>query len=155
MIETNIEIIKERFMDKVQMEPNSNCWLWMGGLKGKKDHEYSEFKFRDKTVSGHKVSWILFKGEITEGESLDHLCRTRICVNPDHLELVSQRENVLRGIGIPAINAQKTHCNNGHEFTEKDWCYRYKNDLKNTSERVPRRRCGVCQKNKDFGRKRP
>lgn len=68
----------------------------------------------------HRVMWELMVGPIPDGKVLDHLCRNRGCVNPAHLEVVTQGENVLRGIGPVAVNARKTHCKNGHEFTEEN-----------------------------------
>lgn len=63
----------------------------------------------------HRFSWVLANGP-TDADAIDHLCRVTLCVNPDHLEPVSDKENVLRGVGICAINAAKTHCRNGHAY---------------------------------------
>jgi hypothetical protein len=54
------------------------------------------------------------RGSVPKKLTLDHLCRVRHCVNPSHLEIITRGENVLRGISIPAKNAVKTHCLNGH-----------------------------------------
>lgn len=66
--------------------------------------------------------------------TLDHLCRNRLCVNPEHLEVVSRGENVLRGVGVTAENKRKTHCAHGHEFTTEN-TYRYGN----------KRHCRTCR----------
>lgn len=63
------------------------------------------------------MSHELHKGPIPEGLVIDHLCRNRGCVNPDHLEAVTQRENILRGEGLAAANARKTHCPKGHPYS--------------------------------------
>jgi hypothetical protein len=60
---------------------------------------------------------MMFRGPIPLGKEPDHLCRVRRCCNPDHMELVTSRENVLRGVSPAANNARKTHCNRGHELT--------------------------------------
>lgn len=111
----------ERFWAFVDKTAPNGCWLWTGfTLKG-----YGKFKRSRQGASyptwfAHRVSYVWAKGEIPAGMVIDHLCRTRNCVNPDHLEAVTQQENTLRGEGIAAVNAHKTHCSKGHEFTEKN-----------------------------------
>ena len=73
-----------------------------------------------KLTQAHRFSYELYNGEITGNLTIDHLCRNRNCVNPQHLEVVTIKENVLRGIGPTAINSIKTHCIKGHEFNEKN-----------------------------------
>lgn len=107
-------VLPERFWDKVHPEPNTGCWLWAGSSRGL---GYSGIKWRGKGVYAHRVAFEAFKGVIQEGLFLDHLCRQRMCVNPAHLEAVSHRENTMRGLGLAAINARKTACHRGHEFT--------------------------------------
>lgn len=91
------------------------CWIWQGA---KDTHGYGSLNFGKKTQIAHRVVYEALSGKIPKGMSLDHLCRNPICVNPDHLEPVTHKENVLRGVGPTAINAQKTHCKRGHEFTK-------------------------------------
>lgn len=68
---------------------------------------------------------MLERGSIPKGLTLDHLCRNRACVNPVHLEPVTNRVNILRGIGITAQNARKTHCKHGHPFTVENTIYKH------------------------------
>jgi len=96
-----------RFWNKVDI--TGECWLW---LAAKDPYGYGRFKDA-RPVGAHRWAYETYVGPITE-ETLDHLCRTRSCVRFDHLEPVSRRENVLRGVGRAAINARKTHCLRGH-----------------------------------------
>jgi len=86
------------------------CWRWTGALRD----GYGLFLNTNRSESAHRWNYERLVGPIREGLQLDHLCRVRRCVNPEHLEPVTQRENVLRGIGASALNARKTHCIMGH-----------------------------------------
>lgn len=81
-----------RFWHYVQK--TEDCWLWQGGKTYK---GYGQFKVGLNHIAAHRYSYILKHRAIPEGKQLDHLCRIRHCVNPDHLEPVTNRENVLRG----------------------------------------------------------
>jgi hypothetical protein len=104
----------ERFESQYEIDP-SGCWLW---TKNRLPNGYGRFSYQHQWYIAHRVSYTIHKGPIPGILDLDHLCRVRHCVNPDHLEAVTRRENLLRGIGATAIHAAKTHCVNGHEFTE-------------------------------------
>lgn len=103
---------EDRFWSKVDKQ-FLGCWLWRGSLVTK---GYGKFKAKGKTISAHRAGYQLLKGTVPSGLTLDHLCRVRSCVNPDHLEPVTAKENVLRGTGLTALSAKKTHCIRGHEL---------------------------------------
>lgn len=108
--------IEKRFWKHVSTEPNTGCWLWTGMLS---DLGYGRLWSREKQlpINAHRLSYEMHKGKIPDNLTLDHLCRTRSCVNPDHLEAVPLQENIRRGFSPPAMNARKTHCNRGHNFS--------------------------------------
>lgn len=97
-----------------RVDADGDCWLWTGGLDS---YGYGKVHIKRTTRGAHRVAWELLVGPIPEGLQLDHLCKVRRCVNPDHLEPVSGAENNRRSASVSALNARKTHCENGHEFT--------------------------------------
>jgi hypothetical protein len=107
--------MEEFFMLRVQVTPG--CWVWTGRPAS---NGYGKLGWGGRTLSAHRVSHELFVGPIPEGLTIDHLCRNKMCVKPKHLEAVTHRENVLRSTGVAAVNAAKTHCNRGHEFTAEN-----------------------------------
>lgn len=87
------------------------CWTW---LRINKRTGYGHW---DGDLA-HRKFFKIFKGSIEPGMTIDHLCRNRACVNPAHLEQVSYRVNILRAdLNLATINARKSHCDKGHEFT--------------------------------------
>lgn len=107
-----------RFWAKV--EKTDGCWLWHGKIES---NGYGRFRAGGPQVSVHRWSYEQVHGSIPEGLHLDHLCRVRNCVNPEHLEAVTCRENVMRSPVAPAaINARKTHCTKGHPLDDKRIC---------------------------------
>lgn len=91
----------------------NGCWEWVGsmGMTG-----YGHWR-HGNTGLAHRAVYQSIKGPIPNGLTLDHLCRNRKCVNPDHLEPVTIKQNVLRGTSFAAKNATKTHCPKGHPLT--------------------------------------
>jgi hypothetical protein len=89
-------------------------------LAGPKSDGYGLFYLtrngRGTTIHAHRYAWQLLIGPIPDGLQLDHLCRTRSCVNVFHLEPVDGRTNTLRGLTLAAANLAKTHCPQGHEY---------------------------------------
>ena len=83
-----------RLMSHVRIDP-SGCWIWTGSLNRE---GYGRISWRGRTErAAHRVSYALLRGPLLEGLELDHLCRVRPCVNPDHLEQVTSQVNILRG----------------------------------------------------------
>lgn len=97
--------------------PHSGCWVWLGTLN---PGGYGSVGYKGKTWGAHRVSYLLARGELPERQDLDHLCRVRSCINPDHLEPVTRCENLRRGKGgrnLAAAALAKTHCPNGHPYS--------------------------------------
>ena len=107
----------ERFAAKVTVAP-SGCWEWTSKVQHRDG--YGVARLGHKEISAHRLSYALFVGPLIEGLTIDHLCRNRICVNPEHLEQVTRKENTLRGNGITAQQARKTECKWGHAFDEEN-----------------------------------
>lgn len=124
-----------RFWSKV--DKSGECWEWTAYTDKK---GYGSFRLNGKIRKAHRVAYELIKGKIPDGLVLDHLCRNTSCVNPNHLEPVTNKENVDRGISKD-VNGRwqkaKTHCPNGHEYTPENTYYR-----KNRSHRE----CKSCIK---------
>jgi len=111
--------VKDKLLERCTPEPNTGCWLWLGRLNregyGCVDI-YSAEHSRFWPMLAHRVSYKTFSGAIPDGLGLDHLCRVRHCINPDHLEAVTIKINVLRGETVSAVNAEREVCINGHPF---------------------------------------
>lgn len=101
--------LEERFWSKV--EEDGDCWIWHGSRTA---DGYGIFYFNARSVMAHRWSYENFYGSIPEGLQIDHLCRVRSCVRPEHLEAVTSRENRRRRLVLI------THCPHGHEYTEEN-----------------------------------
>jgi hypothetical protein len=107
----------ERFWSKVGK--TDTCWLWTGSLHPRTGYGRLRLGTQGSpTVNAHRAAYMLLVGPVPEGLYIDHLCRNRACVNPAHLEPVTNAENVLRGSSFAAANARKTHCPQGHLYDE-------------------------------------
>lgn len=118
-----------RFFSKVHI--TDGCWLWTGSRNA---DGYGSFWDSGKSRGAHRVAYEQMVGSIPDGLTLDHLCRVRHCVRPEHLEPVPIGENTLRGNTVNAANVLKTHCLRGHPFDEA-----------NTIRRGNSRYCRQCR----------
>lgn len=106
--------LRPSFWERVVID--GSCWRWTGAISPY-GYGATPWAYRpDESPRAHKVAYLALVGPIPQDLVLDHLCRHRWCVNPDHLEPVTPRENILRGEGFAAQNARATHCIDGHEL---------------------------------------
>lgn len=120
--------ISEQLKVKIKIDEN-DCWNWTGKInKG----GYGYLSSRGKYYLAHRISYEFFVGEIPDGLTIDHLCRNRRCVNPNHLEVVTLKENISRG-----ERARQTHCLRGHPL--------FGNNLYIDSNHRRCRKCGALR----------
>lgn len=125
--------IFDRFMNKVSIDNDTGCWNWIAGTtRG----GYGKFDYYGMTTRAHRVSYEHFTG-LKADYILDHMCNNVKCVNPNHLQPSTTRDNVLRGSGMAPQNARKTQCKNGHPF---DGIYVRKD--RNSTMRL----CSICRR---------
>jgi len=128
-----------------RVEKTDDCWYWTGGQDG---HGYGTVTIGGRQQASHRVAYEWEIGPVPKGHVLDHGCHTadasctggraclhRACVRPDHLEPVTRGTNTLIGRGPSAANARKTHCPQGHEYTDE-----------NTYRSGGRRTCRTCKR---------
>lgn len=112
------------------MKKLTDCWVYLGPF------DFSPWSGKPYGRQGncmvHRWSYETFKGPIPAGFTIDHLCKETLCVNPNHLEAVTLRENIRRGDCASSVNARKKFCIRGHPFI---------------SVRTGRRECYQCQRN--------
>ncbi len=104
------------FASKYMVNALTGCWEWSGTINKKSGYGYFYDRKTKKTHIAHIYSYRLSGRSISAGLDLDHLCRNRRCVNPDHLEPVTRGENVMRGLLIDNP-AARTHCKRGHPWS--------------------------------------
>jgi len=110
------ETAEERFWVKV--DASGDCWEWTAGANALGYGTFVPDSASKKKVKAHRFAWETLIGPIGKGLVIDHLCRNPRCVNPDHLEPVTQRMNIMRGYSRSVRNAKVTHCPRGHEYDE-------------------------------------
>ena len=123
----------EKLMQRVEPVTESGCWIWLGSVTEK---GYGRVCFGGKYRKAHRLFYESTFGEIRKGLVIDHICRVRCCVNPHHMQPVSNEENVSRGYSFSALKSRQTHCKYGHVL-DGDNIYRPKS-------RPTRRLCRAC-----------
>jgi hypothetical protein len=115
--------LAERLLRRVTPGANG-CWIWTGYTDGNGRWQYGRLRTGRRTRTfAHRVSYETFVAPIPEGMFIDHLCRTTRCVNPDHLEPVTARENLARSPVLKGAPAMRGICRNGHEQTPENTYY--------------------------------
>lgn len=127
--------LTERFESKFIKKGDSECWEWIASISTPGYGQISEGGRKGRNLGAHRVSYELYKGKIPNDLVVDHICRNRRCVNPNHLRLITRVENVMIGDTICAKKLAATHCSNGHEYTQNN-IYLYNNH----------RHCRECRK---------
>lgn len=128
------------FWASAQVVLPSLCWEWR---RAKRSLGYGAVQWSGSLRLAHRVAYELTFGPIPAGLVIDHLCRNPSCINPMHLEPVSQRENLLRGTGVSAQNAQKTECKRGHPLVGENLIV----------TNVGNRGCRACKRLRDAKRR--
>lgn len=96
-------------------DPVTGCHVWPGTVN---QDGYGLLGREGRSMMAHRWYWIQANGEIPSGLVIDHLCRNRRCCNPEHMEVVTIRENVLRGVSPNVLLSRANRCKRGHEFTD-------------------------------------
>lgn len=131
------EQIPSRLWERIEVNEDTGCWLWIGSCYR---NGYSQIWNGSRPSLGHRFVYECVVGKIPAASEIDHLCRVRNCLRPEHLQAVSHRENVLRSFAPTAVNAAKTHCPKGHPYTPEN-TYRRPADGKRRCRECGRRQC--------------
>lgn len=132
-VQTNTASIRAQGQPVGYVIEENGCWQWIGATT---PAGYGHTWENGRSIYAHRMMFQRHRGPIPSGLHLDHLCRNRACVNPDHLEAVTQRENTMRGAGPTAANNRKMVCKRGHPLSPEN-TYTRPNGM---------RLCRLCQK---------
>ena len=104
-------MLDQKYWDRI--EKTETCWNWKTWIT---DKGYGMLECNGKRIFAHRFVYEALVGKIPAGLVIDHLCRNTRCVNPTHLEPVTNAENLRRGYCVSAVNSRKKHCKYGHEL---------------------------------------
>lgn len=122
-----------RFWEKVDRRGDGECWRWLASLN---DGGYGQISINGRPHRAHRVAYELVRGPIPDGLVIDHECRNRWCVNPWHLEPVTNEVNIDRGLFHKSPRALKVKCPSGHEYSDEN----------TRIDRRGHRRCQTCER---------
>lgn len=122
--------VETRILSRIKEE--NGCWVWQGHISS---DGYGRVYWNERQWLAHRAAYTLWAGPVAEGLELDHLCRNRQCVNPEHLEPVTHSENMMRSPIMGRAQLEKTHCPKGHPYSEE-----------NTMRRDGKRYCRTCER---------
>lgn len=131
---TQVTDLAEKLLTKVNK--TQSCWVWVGAKSGS---GYGRIRVGDKLHQAHRISYELFRESIPAGMNLDHLCLNKLCVNPEHLEVVTSQTNTLR------FTRARAKCRNGHRYTnENTWWRKNSSNVSEVNSEGLTRTCRTC-----------
>lgn len=131
------QILLDRLLEKTKLKESGNindCWNWSGT---KNREGYGIMMIKNKLIRIHRISYELFIKKIPKDKVIDHLCNNTSCFNPIHLKATTAAKNTMRGNGICAKYARRTHCPKGHDLSDP-------NNLTKFGMKKGIRQCKIC-----------
>jgi hypothetical protein len=127
--------LKDKMLKRMESKITKTdyCWIWNRHVK---TNGYAQILFNGREIMAHRVMYMLLIGEIPQDMQIDHLCRNKRCMNPNHMDVVTQQENMRR------MFALRTHCRRGHEYNKLNTYIRMKKQK--NGKTYPDRICRLC-----------